>query len=405
SHDTNRALFMLDENTGANDDTLYDNPNYDWSDAITRLKGVALLQMTLPGSPTIYYGDEVGLVGPVTWDGSTWQDDPYNRLPYPWLDETGTPFYTHLQTQPSQDALFAYYQTLTSARLSHAALRTGSMETLLTDDANNVYAFARLMADYSDAAVVMVNRAGAAQSVTVDVNGRIAVGTQFIDALNGGIYTVDGSGQITVASVPGMSGAVLVLDGVMAAPPAAVSDLAVTAVSPGEVSIGWSAAAGANSYDVYRSLVSGGGYAFVGNSSSTSFVDTAVENSVGYYYIVVGKNNSTLLQSSDSNEVAVTPGYDLNSAWFNLQWPPSINHTISTSTVTENIYGQLWIDGVTSQAGPTEGILAQVGFGADGATPDDSWTWVDMGFNADAGNNDEYFGNLLPDMLGAFDYV
>ncbi|MCP5095344.1 MAG: glycoside hydrolase family 13 protein, partial [Chloroflexi bacterium] len=162
SHDTNRALFMLDENTGANDDTLYDNPNYDWSDAITRLKGVALLQMTLPGSPTIYYGDEVGLVGPVTWDGSTWQDDPYNRLPYPWLDETGTPFYTHLQTQPSQDALFAYYQTLTSARLSHAALRTGSMETLLTDDANNVYAFARLMADYSDAAVVMVNRAGAA---------------------------------------------------------------------------------------------------------------------------------------------------------------------------------------------------------------------------------------------------
>ncbi|MCP5012111.1 MAG: alpha-amylase, partial [Aestuariibacter sp.] len=47
----------------------------------------------------------------------------------------------------------------------------------------------------------------------------------------------------------------------------------------------------------------------------------------------------------------------------------------------------------------------QVGFGADGATPDDSWTWVDMGFNADAGNNDEYFGNLLPDMLGAFDYV
>ncbi|MCA9989784.1 MAG: hypothetical protein KDE29_02155, partial [Anaerolineales bacterium] len=81
SHDTNRPLFMLDHNTGQNDDTIYDDPNYDWSDARTRFMGVVLLQMTLPGAPTIYYGDEVGLVGPVTYDGSTWQDDPYNRVP------------------------------------------------------------------------------------------------------------------------------------------------------------------------------------------------------------------------------------------------------------------------------------------------------------------------------------
>ncbi|MCB0206845.1 MAG: glycoside hydrolase family 13 protein, partial [Anaerolineae bacterium] len=136
SHDTNRPLFMLDHNTGQNDDTIYDDPNYDWSDARTRFMGVVLLQMTLPGAPTIYYGDEVGLVGPVTYDGSTGQNDPYNRVPYPWLDETGTPFYTHLQSATQQDALRDYYRLLTGARNSHPALRTGSFDTLLTDDDN-----------------------------------------------------------------------------------------------------------------------------------------------------------------------------------------------------------------------------------------------------------------------------
>ncbi len=49
----------------------------------TRLKGVVLLQMTLPGAPTIYYGDEVGLVGPTYFHGGKWEDDPYNRQPLP----------------------------------------------------------------------------------------------------------------------------------------------------------------------------------------------------------------------------------------------------------------------------------------------------------------------------------
>ena len=115
SHDTSRALFMLDENADLNDPSLYTNPNYDWSDAITRLKGAVILQMTLPGAPTIYYGDEIGLVGPMAYSGGKWEDDPYNRQPYPWLDESGTPFYTHLQSQGSQDELYDYYADLTGS--------------------------------------------------------------------------------------------------------------------------------------------------------------------------------------------------------------------------------------------------------------------------------------------------
>jgi len=202
-----------------------------------------------------------------------------------------------------------------------------------------------------------------------------------------------------------MNGAVLVATGALATPPDAVTDLAMVGVNSSEVDLVWSAATGADSYDVYRSLVSGGGYEFVADTSGTTFTDSGLATAMAYYYIVVSRDDLTLLDGGQSNEVEAVPAYDLSSAWFNLQWPPSIVHTISTSTRTENIYGQIWIDGVTSAPGPTEGLMAQVGYGPDGATPDDSWNWEVMAFNADAGNNDEFVGSFLPDMLGTYDYV
>lgn len=404
SHDTNRALFMVDENAAnGTDATPLLDPNYDWSDAITRLKGVVLLQMTLPGAPTIYYGDEVGLVGPTYYHGGKWEDDPYNRQPFPWLDESGTPFYSHLQAGGAgwTDVL-PYYQTLTGLRNSHAALRTGDFVTLLVDDAANVYAYARTVADNSDAAIVVVNRAGAAQDVTVDVSGLLPIGATFTDGLNGGSYAVAGDGTVTVTAVPGMSGAVLVADGPMAAAPTAVSDLAVTSVTDTTANLGWSAAAGASSYDVYRSAVSGGGYELLVNVTGTSYSDNGLEVATRYYYVVVSRDDATGLTSGNSNEAAATPAYTIG--WANLQWPPTLDHTISAINRTGDIYGQIWIDGVTSQAGATPGLLAQVGFGPSTAV-DGSWTWEAMSFNGDSGNNDEYVGSLLPDALGTFCYT
>jgi glycosidase/fibronectin type 3 domain-containing protein len=404
SHDTNRALFMLDENTDLQDDTLYDNPNYDWSDAMTRLKGVVLLQMTMPGSPTIYYGDEVGLVGPVTWDGSTWQDDPYNRLPYPWLDETGTPFYTHLQTPTGQAQLRDYYTLLTTARNAHPALRTGSFDTLLVDNAANTYAYGRKMADNSDAAVVMFNRATGGQNVVINVSGYLPIGAQLLNVLTNQTYTVDGNGDITV-TIPPMSGALLVVTSVLPQAPAAPTGLAVTAERSEELDLSWNASAGADSYDLYRSLVSGGGYQFITNTIGTTHTDAGLVNATTYYYTVVARDDTTGLVSDPSNEASGTPHHDLTTAWYNLQAPAEITHTISTITATVNISGQLRIVGATGSNGPATGIWGQIGFGAVGSTPNISWTWVDMAYGAAAGNNDEYFGNLLPDTLGDYEYV
>ena len=404
SHDTSRALFLLDHNASSNDGSIYENPNYDWSDAATRLKGVVLLQMTLPGAPTIYYGDEIGLVAPPTYDGSTWQDDPYNRIPYPWLDEAGTPYYAHLQTAAGQDQLRSYYSLLTSTRNAHPALRTGSFDTLLLDDANNVYAYGRLLSDYSDAAVVIVNRANSAQSVAVDVSGYLPVGAQFHDVLGGGNYAVDSTGTLSVTSVPGRSGALLVLSASMpATPPAAVSDLAVTNEASGQISLGWSAASGANTYDVYRSLLGGGGYALIGSTASTGFTNSGLSDGITYYYVVVSRNTGSGLVSGNSNEVSGIP--HTNIGWCNVQWPPSLTHTLST-TPTDNIYGQVWIDGVTSQPGEAPGMISQVGFGPQNTDASGSeWAWMDAAFNVDAGNNDEYRGQLQPEAAGSYHYL
>ncbi|WP_322507941.1 alpha amylase N-terminal ig-like domain-containing protein [Anaerolinea sp.] len=401
SHDTNRALFMLDHNTDQNNPTLYQNPNYDWSDAITRLKGVALLQMTLPGAPTIYYGDEIGLVGPVAYDGSTWQDDPYNRQPYPWLDETGTPFYAHLQSTTARQDLFNYYAALINARKSYDALSIGDFRTLLTDDANGVYAFGRKSA--ASAAVVVLNRSTSPRNVVLDLSGYLPAGKQFSEVLSGANYTVAANGTLTLSSVPARGGMVLVAT-LSETAPAAVSDLHVTAEGDGTVSLAWSAVSGAGRYDIYRSLVSGGGYQKVGETASTTFTDTGLTNATRYYYVVVAVDTTTLLQSGYSNEAMGLP--HLNIGWANLQWPPSIIHTIGT-TPTQYIYGQVWINGVTSQPGATPGLLAQVGYGPDGSDPSagTGWIWVNAEFNDDAGNNDEFRGQLLPEAVGTFDYA
>ncbi|MCK4316106.1 MAG: alpha-amylase, partial [Anaerolineae bacterium] len=81
--------------------------------------------------------------------------------------------------------------------------------------------------------------------------------------------------------------------------------------------------------------------------------------------------------------------------------------TISALTPTENIYGQVWIDGYTEQPGATEGLIAQVGYGPDGSNPDSNpdWIWVDAEFNVDVGNNDEFKGQLLPEAVGVYDYA
>ncbi|HEU5396219.1 MAG TPA: hypothetical protein VFV81_03565, partial [Verrucomicrobiae bacterium] len=86
--------------------------------------------------------------------------------------------------------------------------------------------------------------------------------------------------------------------------PAAPTGLGATAGN-NQVALSWTASTGASSYNVKRSIVSGGPYTTLTNVTGTSFTDTTAVNGTTYYYVVSALNNSG--ESGDSTQAGATP--------------------------------------------------------------------------------------------------
>lgn len=80
THDTVRVLNALgvEHTVDKNEQGGYSLSEQEYETGKRRLKAAAFLQFTLPGIPSIYYGDEAGLTG---------FEDPFNRKCYPWGHE------------------------------------------------------------------------------------------------------------------------------------------------------------------------------------------------------------------------------------------------------------------------------------------------------------------------------
>jgi len=193
---------------------------------------------------------------------------------------------------------------------------------------------------------------------------------------------------------------------VAAMPPPVPTSLRVTGEGDGQVSLAWNGVPGAAGYNLYRSPLSGGGFVKVNNAplSATAYTDTGLRNARNYSYVVTSLDEKGN-ESAFSNEVQAMPRLQIG--WANLQWPPSITHTISAINRTPLIFGQVWIDGVTNRPGATEGLRAQLGYGPRDSDPagNPAWIWIEAEFNVDAGNNDEFKASLLPDQVSPFDYA
>src|SRR5919108_2184781 len=114
SHDTARALWIMGDDKSA-------------------LRLCVLFQMTMPGAPCIYYGDEIGMSA---------GKDPFCRAAFPWQD-------------PGQwdHDLLAFYRRAIALRHHTPALRTGTFHRLCAS--RGVYAFARTLPQ--QCAVVIAN--------------------------------------------------------------------------------------------------------------------------------------------------------------------------------------------------------------------------------------------------------
>jgi hypothetical protein len=92
-------------------------------------------------------------------------------------------------------------------------------------------------------------------------------------------------------------------------PPAAPTNLTATAGNS-QVSLSWTASAGATSYTVLRATTSGGPYSSVATGvTATSYTDTTVTNGTTYYYVVQAVNTSGA--SSNSNQASGIPSGEL----------------------------------------------------------------------------------------------
>jgi glycosidase len=386
SHDTERLLWTL--TPGEETTASKEGDAAHLAAGKLRVKLASLLQFTVPGAPTVYSGDEVGVTG---------DDDPDDRRTYPWADLGGRP----------DTNLLAHYSGLASLRAAVPALRDGDFRVLLANDADETVAYGRKTG--SQVAVVALNRAGSTRQLVIPVVGYVPDGIGLTRRFGVGVAASGavsvGGGTLTV-SLPALSAVVLASGSVDLTPPPAPTNLHVTDEAANEVSVAWTASAGAAAYDVWVSPVRGGGYTKANDApvAGTSFTIDGLENA-RTAYIVVRALDAAGNASAPSNEVAGLP--HLVIGWANLQWPPSMTHVISAIDRTDNAYGQVWIDGVTNQPGPTPSLIAQLGFGPDGSDPagNTAWQWVDASFNVDAGNNDEFVASLLPETTGTFDYA
>ena len=114
THDTKRALTFL---SGANDNTSKDEKAHftleraEFSRAISLMKCASILQFTLPGSPCIYYGDEIGMQG---------FEDPFNRGYFKWQD--------------TECDLHLFYKKLAKLKNNNKPLQVGDISVCHADN-------------------------------------------------------------------------------------------------------------------------------------------------------------------------------------------------------------------------------------------------------------------------------
>ena len=151
--DFNFATFLTNHDQTRAMSVFYGN--------VDKAKLASFLMLTSPGTPFIYYGEEIGMQGQ--------KPDPDIRLPMQWsADEYAGFSTTNPWRTPAKDyeqvnvalqsddanSLLEHYRTLLAIRKSHSALRTGEVILL---DTNNTGIYAAILMDKTETLLILVN--------------------------------------------------------------------------------------------------------------------------------------------------------------------------------------------------------------------------------------------------------
>ncbi|MDS1029364.1 glycoside hydrolase family 13 protein [Bacillota bacterium LX-D] len=191
-HDVARILTVLGEAPPEHTLSKAEKANYKLPPekhqlAVKRLKLLTLWQMTFPGIPCIYYGDEAGLEG---------YSDPFNRAPYPWGKENYE--------------LLNWYKQITTLRSKNDALKTGKWICCIAQ--GDIYGYLRTIEEGKDVFgqkkqnqtfLVLFNR-NTEQKINVKIDVSQWCSGKLRDVLKYEIYKpINGSLDITLAPLEG----------------------------------------------------------------------------------------------------------------------------------------------------------------------------------------------------------
>ena len=142
THDTERILTVLSGASGEGKsnaelrDMRMDDEEY--SVAVRRLKLAYTILATLPGLPTIFYGDEAGVQG---------YSDPFNRRTFPWNNIDGE--------------LLSHYTSLGKLRNGNSVYKEGELDVIHIDE--RLLIFSRF--DENDKIITFVNNSNTPMTV------------------------------------------------------------------------------------------------------------------------------------------------------------------------------------------------------------------------------------------------
>lgn len=394
SHDTVRNITKLDNPTWEEENTK-NAP--DASERAVKLQALtAIFQLSYPGAPTIYYGDEVGVTG---------TKDPDSRRTYPWERVTRQSDGSYKISDAYAAAygdLFNSYVKASEVRNAHLALfATGEIKTAYAK--GEVIAYARKSAE--EGGLTLINRSEKAMDITADVKDFLPEGLTLKDELGSNITGTVTDGKITL-HVPGFTGLMMVSATKLTALPLAPAGVTATAsegIDP-SVNIKWNAVEGAEGYNVYRALLEGTETVLLNSTpvAGTEYTDSTVTNGTRYYYYVKSVTGGVL--SISSSAASAMPSFKITA----VTTPTAVAQvTIGVGKKTGSIEVKITVPGLTDNNAYTgkdvPGLTGLLGYYKAGSGQNTA-LYTKLRYEKEEGGAKVYTAFFEPAEAGSYNY-
>ncbi len=161
THDTERAITLLAGEPLNGNDRQWQNSHrlsdYQYVLGVFKLKLATLMQFTLPGVPSIYYGDEAGMQG---------YKDPFNRGTFPWGKE--------------DKSLQDWHRELSKLRQDYDVFKDGKLRTVYAGNCILAYERYKKTDDGEDVILVALNSSDRYMALNLKTDeAKTIIGTEF----------------------------------------------------------------------------------------------------------------------------------------------------------------------------------------------------------------------------------